>query len=96
MTTVTIVPEPGNLKTIARELLDLAVKPSDVNYVMWPEPGFEVPEELAARFVAARPDTDVEPEETPQVEQTPAPAEVEEVKPVKRSPGRPKKIQGGQ
>lgn len=87
MTTVTILPEPENLKSIAKELLALAVDPKDVNYVMWPEPGFEVPEELAARFVAAR--EGAEPDKPVEV-----PVE-EPVKP-KKAVGRPKKIQGGQ
>lgn len=87
-----IIPEPGNLKSIAQELLKLADKPTDVDYVMWPEPGFRVPEDLAARFVAGRgEDTVPATEEVPGLVQ-----EVVEPQPAPRKPGRPKKIQGGQ
>lgn len=85
MTTVTIVPEPGNLKVIAKELLALADDSRDVNYVMWPEPGFQVPESLAAKFVAARQGETV----------TEGDVVEEPVRP-KKAVGRPKKIQGGQ
>lgn len=76
--TVLIFPEPGNTKKIARTLLDLADKASDVEFVLWPQEGFRVPEELALKFEGL-----FEPEVAEQV------TEVEE--PVKRKPGRPKK-----
>lgn len=79
-----IVPEPENVKAIARKLLDLADRPLSVEYVMWPEVGFRVPEELAARFVEAW--------ETPEASGEQVPAETPEAEPVKRKPGRPKKI----
>jgi hypothetical protein len=90
-----IVPEPGNAKKIAQELLALADNFRDVDYVMWPEPGFRVPEALAAKFVAAHKDGGDVKSEVPAAEQV---AEVSAAVegPVKRKPGRPKKIQGGQ
>jgi hypothetical protein len=78
MTTVRIIPEPGELKKIAKELFALADDPRDVEYVSWPQASFKVSEELGARFVASR--------ETAPVEDAP-------VEPVKRKPGRPKKVQ---
>ena len=82
MTTVIIHPEPPeNMKPLIVELLGLADKASDVEYVMWPEPGLRVPEDVYARFLKTR---TVKPEESPE-------PEVQEPKPVKRAPGRPKK-----
>lgn len=82
MDTVIIHPVPATeLKNLAKELLALADNPRDVEYVMWPEPGFRVPEDLATKFVAGRGTA---------VEQTEQATEVEEV-PVRRKPGRPKK-----
>jgi hypothetical protein len=93
---VIIFPEPGNLKPIAKKLLELAEKRTDVEYVMWPEPGFRVPEELAERFTKIWKNAD-EPVEvgTSTVVEGPVPAEPEVVE-VKRRPGRPKKNQEGQ
>lgn len=79
-----IIPEHGELKKIAQQLLALADNPKDVDYVMWPEPGFRVPEELAGKFVAFREGSDKSEAEVPATEQAPA-------EPVKRKPGRPKK-----
>lgn len=78
MGTVTIVPEHGELKKIAQQLLALADDRKDVDYVMWPEPGFRVPEELANKFVALRKEVPATEAEAP-------------VEPVRRKPGRPKK-----
>ena len=86
MDTLNIYPEPGNLKKIAKQLLEMADKASDVEYIMWPEQGFRVPVELGDRFVALS-----VTEEVPT-----APEVVESEEPVKRKPGRPKKIQEGQ
>lgn len=83
MNTVLIFPEPGNTKAIAKALLALADKASDVEYVLWPAEGFRVPEELAMRF------TDKWDHRT-DVTEAEVVAEVEET-PVKRKPGRPKK-----
>lgn len=84
--TVIIHPEPPeNQKAMAKELLELADNFRDVEYVMWPEPGFRVPEDLFAKFLKARTSTsgsEPEPEaDEPKVES----------EPVKRKPGRPKK-----
>lgn len=76
-----IIPEPGQFKQIARELLELADRPLQVEYVMWPEAAFRVPESLADKFAEVRRKT-VKPEVVePEVES----------QPVKRKPGRPKK-----
>lgn len=82
------------MKSLILELLALADKRSDVEYVMWPEPGLRVPEELFDKFAAAR-------TKTAKVEEVAAdvPADAVEDKvtePVRRKPGRPKKIQEGQ
>jgi hypothetical protein len=78
--TVIVHPEPPeNQKPLAQELLALADKPSDVEFVMWPEPGFRIPEDLFAKFLRARTKVENPPEDT------------EPVEPVKRKPGRPKK-----
>lgn len=50
MGTVIVHPEPGFLKDVAQELLALTANPYDVEYVMWPEPGFRVPEWLFDKF----------------------------------------------
>lgn len=84
-----IVPENGELKKIAQQLLSLADNPKDVDYVMWPEPGFRVPEELAGRFVALRKSLETPKADVPAVEG--ASADEAPVEPVKRKPGRPKK-----
>lgn len=91
MTTVLISPVPNTqdeVRKLAKELLALTDQPTQVEYVMWPEPGFRIPEELHARFVHSRKDTGSEPEGAEQVEDKP--------EPVKRKPGRPKKVQEGQ
>lgn len=79
-----IVPEPGEMKRVINELLGLADRSTDVEYVMWPEPALRVPEELAGRFVKLREalsqPTPGDDESTPESE------------PAKRKPGRPKKI----
>lgn len=85
--TVMIFPEPNDAKTVkavAVELLALADLPAHVDYVMWPEVGFRVPEELAARFVAAREKSKSE-----------SPESDDDIKPVAKR-GRPKKVQEGQ
>lgn len=93
-----IVPEPENVKAIARKLLDLADRPLSVEYVMWPEVGFRVPEDLAAKFVEA---WESEPAAvgtsmtlTSDAEQgvTAGESYAPEPVPAKRKPGRPKKI----
>ena len=95
MDTVIIHPEPASeLKNLAKELLALADKGSDVEYIMWPESGFRIPEELFAKFVAGRAKNHPVPEPTEPVVEATEPEEVTE--PVKRKPGRPKKIQEGQ
>lgn len=79
-----IVPEHGELKKIAQQLLALADDRKDVDYVMWPEPGFRVPVELAEKFVEFRDKSKAEVPAAPEVEEAPA-------EPVKRKPGRPRK-----
>jgi hypothetical protein len=81
MNTVLIFPEPGNTKAIAKQLLALADKALDVEFVSWPQEGFRVPEELALKFEASF--TQAEESETPETPEAEAP--------VKRKPGRPKK-----
>lgn len=92
--TVIIHPEPPqDMKSLILELLDLADKRSDVEYVMWPEPGLRVPEDLFDKFAAAR-------TKNAKVKDADVPADVVEdvevTEPLKRKPGRPKKIQEGQ
>jgi hypothetical protein len=48
--TVIVHPDPHFVKEVAQELLALADNPMHVEYVMWPEPGFRIPEELLDRF----------------------------------------------
>ena len=85
MTTVIIHPEPPeNQKALAQELLGLADDFRDVEFVMWPEPGFRIPEELFGRFLKNRTSTS-----EPKVAEPEAESE-----PVKRKPGRPKKQEG--
>lgn len=96
MDLVIIHPEPpSELKALAKELLALADSPLQVEYVMWPEPGFRVPEELFGKFAAARKNLRAAPEP---VAENPVEGGPEAVKPepIKRKPGRPKKIQEGQ
>lgn len=93
--TVIIVPEPGELKSVAKDLLSLADSNMHVEYVMWPETGFRVPDYLADRFVKLRRERSVPAE--PVVPEIQAEAEAEVTsEPVKRKPGRPKKVQEGQ
>lgn len=81
--TVIVHPEPPeNQKLMAKELLALADDFRDVEFVMWPEPGFRIPEDLFAKFLKSR---------TPKSEPAPEVQVVEESEPVKRKPGRPKK-----
>lgn len=88
MTTVIIHPEPPeNQKPLAQELLALAGDFRDVEFVMWPEPGFRVPEELYAKFLKNRTESEPVPEAV-------VPEAVVESEPVKRKPGRPKKQEG--
>lgn len=94
MDTVIVFPEPRErVKEMARELLDLADNGLQVEFVTWPEQGFRIPEDLYVKYVQHRealaaPQS--ESEQAPVVEQ-----ENDEV-PVKRKPGRPKKVQEGQ
>ena len=89
---VLIFPEKGNTKLIAQQLLLFATHPTEVEYVLWPQEGFRVPEELAMKFEAEFNmfDAPLVPASDPIVEvAAPAAEEVEE--PVRRKPGRPKK-----
>ena len=95
MDTVIIVPEPGELKSVAKDLLSLAENKMHVEYVMWPETGFRVPESLAEAFIKLRRERGVPAEPVEAQVRAEAVAEVES-EPVKRKPGRPKKVQGGQ
>jgi hypothetical protein len=89
--TVIIHPdEPEFLPLIGRELLALADSPYQVEYVMWPKPGFRVPEELFDRWEALGSDT------VPESSQTLEPETAETSEPVKRKPGRPRKNTEGQ
>ena len=93
MDTLIIFPEPGEQKRIAKELIELAgAHPMQVEYVLWPEPGFRVPVELGDRFVAKRLAEQQGQDEVPAVAEEAVPTGVE---PVKRKPGRPKKVQEG-
>lgn len=87
-----IVPEPENVKAIAKRLLDLADNPMMVEYVMWPEPGFRVPEDLAEKFTKSWDQPKAEVLATPESTESPD----AESEPAKRKPGRPKKIVEGQ
>lgn len=92
MDTVIVFPEPPDrLKEMARELLALTDQPLQVEFVMWPEQGFRIPEDLYAKYVQHREGlAGSKPDESPDLEQT-----NDEV-PVRKKPGRPKKVQGGQ
>lgn len=79
MGTVIIHPETGFEKVIAKELLALADNPMHVEYVMWPSPGFRVPEDLFDRWTHLT------------EEPVPADQTVTVAVPPKRKPGRPKK-----
>ena len=80
-------PDPGFEKVIAQELLALAESPYEVEYVMWPSPGFRVPTALFERWETIGSDT------VPESSQT---LEPEPEVPAKRKPGRPKKNTEGQ
>lgn len=91
MNTVLIFPEPGNTKAISKQLLALADKALDVEFVSWPQEGFRVPEELALKFEASF--TKVAEAGEPSGGSV-AVADIirEEIEaPVRRKPGRPKK-----
>lgn len=87
------------MKSLIQEFLYYADKATDVEYVMWPEPGVRVPEELFDRFAKLRTQTPP-PSEDPlpdaEAELPDAPVVDEVTEPAKRKPGRPKKIQEGQ
>lgn len=80
---VTVYPEEGNFPAIARGLLEAADHPYQVRSVTHPRAGFEVPEEVLARFEATLPASD---ESSAQQEDSPGEAEAP-----KRRPGRPRK-----
>ena len=52
MDVVIITPEPGRQVQIGRKLLDLADHPNQVQWVTYPQAGFQIPLELFARFDA--------------------------------------------
>lgn len=96
MTTVIIHPEPPqDMKSLIQELYGLTDRRLDVEYVMWPEPGVRVPEELFDKFVSAR--IKASKVEGSAGQEPSGDAGGEEVTELpKRKPGRPKKIQEGQ
>lgn len=57
---VIIEPDEGMAAKIGRQLLDMADDPFDVRWVSWPQAGFLVPEELAAKLKGARSQPDTE------------------------------------
>lgn len=59
---VIITPEPGRQKEIGQKLLALADHPNQVQWVTYPQTGFQIPLELFAKFDTA----EGEPEEAPQ------------------------------
>lgn len=65
---VTIVPEPGNVKALAKRLLELSEHPSQVRTVTYPSFGYEVPGHVFLRFEESGGLDDVAPEPvTPKV-----------------------------
>lgn len=54
MGTVIVHPEDGWMKEVAQELLSLAESPYEVEYVMWPRPGFRVPDYVFEAFEKAQ------------------------------------------
>ena len=50
MDVVIISPEAGKLKEIGKRLLELADGPHQVQWVTWPQAGFQVPLELFTKF----------------------------------------------
>lgn len=79
---VVITPEHGRVKEIAQVLLKLAAHPNDVQMVSWPAQGFRVSGDLFARF-----EYFMAGEDSAETESEPEVAE-----PVKKRPGRPRKI----
>jgi hypothetical protein len=75
---VTVYPEEGNFRDVAKGLLEAADHPGQVRMVSHPKAGFIVPEEVFERFEAGR--TDSKPESS------------EPQDPPKRRPGRPRKV----
>lgn len=53
MDVVVIIPEPGNMGSVARALLSFAEHPGQVRYVSSPQAGFEVSIDIFAKFDAA-------------------------------------------
>lgn len=76
---VIITPETGRHKEIGRLLLSLATHPHQVQWVTWPAAGFEVPEELYAKFIDATPLPELPVEKEPETQEP------------KRRRGRPRK-----
>lgn len=72
MDLITIVPDPGQMKYIAQDLLFIADHPSDVVYVSRPQPGFQISDELFKRFVDFQ-ENHLVPAAVEQPEPTPAP-----------------------
>lgn len=70
---VIITPEPGRHKEIGQQLLALAGKPGEVRWVTWPKAGFQVSDELFAKFDTEHDDTTelVDGGETETVKDTP-------------------------
>lgn len=55
---IIISPEPGRHKEIGQLLLSLADHPQQVQWVTWPQAGYEVSEELFGKFAAETVDTE--------------------------------------
>ena len=69
---VIIEPDKGMAPEIGRKLLELAEHPRDVQWVSWPNAGFQVPEELAVKLAKTRPLPQAEAEQVdPDVEPAP-------------------------
>lgn len=62
---VIITPEPGRQKEIGQQLLALADHPSQVQWVTYPETGFQIPLELFAKFDANGDEPAAVEEDTP-------------------------------
>lgn len=67
MDVVIIVPEKGRAKEIGRQLLDLADSPTQVQWVTWPQAGYQIPLILLERFDAANENADTAAPPTPEV-----------------------------
>lgn len=63
---VTVIPEPGLSKEVAKRLLSVAEHPYQVRTVTYPQFGFEVPGHVFLRFEELGPMGEPEPE-TPKV-----------------------------